>query len=506
VAPTGNTIAVPAGGDFQAALNLAQPGDVISLQAGATFVGPFTLPSKSGTGWIIVRTSAPDSSLPPLGTRIGPSYRSVMPKLVVSSGAVITTAAGAHHFRFIGIEITPAANTFLYNLVLFGQGSVLSDLSHDIIFDRCYLHGDPSKGTRRGIALNARNVAVIDSYLADFKEVGADSQAIAGWNGPGPFKIVNNYLEAAGENVMFGGADPAIPNLVPADIEIRRNHFFKPLSWKANDPSYAGTPWTIKNLFELKNARRVLVDGNIFEHSWLQAQTGWAMILKSSNSDNTAPWSVTEDVTITNNIIRHAANGINIAADNGVYPSDTTKRILIRNNLLDDIGGAVWGSSTGILLQVLSGSAGVADVTFEHNTAFQTGSVIMADGPTPNTDFIFRNNIVPHNTYGIFGSGVGVGNAALNTYFPGAIVEKNIFAGGNAVRYASLYPPDNFFLGSLDEVGFVDLVGGDYRLAAHSPYKHASTNSKHLGAHLGLLPTAMSHGSPFIETPTGGRK
>ena len=54
-------------------------------------------------------------------------------------------------------------------------------------------------------------LAVVDSHLADFKEEGADSQAIAGWSGPGPFKIANNYLEAAGENVMFGGADPDHP-------------------------------------------------------------------------------------------------------------------------------------------------------------------------------------------------------------------------------------------------------------------------------------------------------
>src|SRR5919109_1173848 len=70
VAPTGNTIAVAAGGDLQAALDAAQPGDVITLQAGATFTGPFTLPKKSGSGWIVIRTSAPDAQLPPPGTRI----------------------------------------------------------------------------------------------------------------------------------------------------------------------------------------------------------------------------------------------------------------------------------------------------------------------------------------------------------------------------------------------------------------------------------------------------
>jgi len=76
VSPSGRTIAVPAGGDFQAALKTAQPGDVITLAAGATFTGNFTLPQKSGTEWIIIRTSAPDSSLPSPGTRVDPSYSS----------------------------------------------------------------------------------------------------------------------------------------------------------------------------------------------------------------------------------------------------------------------------------------------------------------------------------------------------------------------------------------------------------------------------------------------
>src|SRR6185369_1211672 len=51
--PTGgSTIAVNAGGDFQAALDAANPGDVIVLEAGATFSGNFGLPNKAATGWI----------------------------------------------------------------------------------------------------------------------------------------------------------------------------------------------------------------------------------------------------------------------------------------------------------------------------------------------------------------------------------------------------------------------------------------------------------------------
>src|SRR5438309_8949403 len=72
--PTGGTVrTVNAGGDLQAAINAARPGDVITLQPGATFSGNYTLPNKSGTGWIIVRTSAADASLPPPGTRITPA-------------------------------------------------------------------------------------------------------------------------------------------------------------------------------------------------------------------------------------------------------------------------------------------------------------------------------------------------------------------------------------------------------------------------------------------------
>ena len=184
-----------------------------------------------------------------------------MPKLVSASGSVIVADPGAHHFRLVGLEIAPTSGTFLRSLVDLGsEAADLAAVPHDIVIDRCYLHGDPRRGARRGVALNSRHTAIVDSYFADFKEVGADSQAIAGWNGPGPFRIANNYLEAAGENVMFGGADPKIAELVPADIEIVGNHFAKPLRWKAVDPQFEGTAWTVKNLFELKNARRVLVE------------------------------------------------------------------------------------------------------------------------------------------------------------------------------------------------------------------------------------------------------
>ncbi len=479
-----------AGDNLQHALNAARPGSIIALRPGAIFRGPFTLREKHGDNekredeWITIRTSLPDGVFPPPGIRVGPAQASLMPIIESSSASAIMTAEGAHHYRFIGVEIRPSPGAFLYNLVTLGTNeNSVEDLPHHIVFERCYLHGDPKVGGRRGIALNSRYTAVVDSYLADFKEQGADSQALAGWNGLGPFTIVNNYLEGAGENLLFGGADPSLKNLVPSDIEIRRNHFAKPLSWRLGDPSYAGTHWTVKNLFELKNARRVLIDGNIFENNWGDAQNGFAILFTVRNQDGGAPWSTVEDVTFTNNIVRHTGSAVNILGRDNNHPSQQTKRVLIRDNVFDDVTGAKWDGA-GRLFQLLIGTA---DVVIDHNTAFHTGDVITAEGQA-HSGFVYTNNLTPHNQYGVGGANT-YGNPLLTlaTYFPGAKFLKNILIGGPA----KLYPPDNFFPAIADDVGFVDLAGGNYRLAPGSPYKAAGTDGKDIGADIDAIEAAM---------------
>jgi hypothetical protein len=495
-APTGRTIAVAAGGDFQAALNTAQPGDVITLQAGATFPGPFTLPNKSGSGWITVRSSAPDSALPAPGTRIDPSYSSAMPKVVVPQlvndyPPALQTAAGAHHFRFIGVELTAAPSMYTYTLVQLGwYETVASDLPHDIIIDRCYIHADPTAGARRGVAMNGNSLALIDSYVSDFKEVGADSQGVFAFNGYGPLKIVNNYIEAAGENLLFGGATPRIANLLPADAEIRQNYFFKPYTWKQDDPSYSGVQYNVKNLLELKMGQRILVDGNIFEHSWPAAQQGWAVLFTPRTESGTAPWVVVQDVTFSNNAIRDVAMGFDISGVDGTDPTPRTARIAIRNNLFDGVNGSSYGPGHWLVF-----AAGMTDLAVEHNTVLHNGNITSVDG-IPTTGFVFQNNLMPHNAYGV-SSPKGVGDATLANYFPSAAFHKNAMAGpwptagGATVSMYSAHP-DTFFPASLDTVGFVDLSGHNYRLSPSSPYKNAATDGKDLGVDYDLLTLAVT--------------
>src|SRR5437867_704029 len=398
VEPSGRAIAVPSGGDLQAALDSARPGDVVTLEPGAVYRGPFTLPKKSGSGWIVVRTGG-DARAATALPRIDPGQAPKLAKLVAASGSVVKTAPGAHHYRLSGLEIRPT--------------------------------------------------------------------------------------EGAGVNVMFGGVDPSIRDLVPSDIEILRNHVAKPLAWKADAPSYAGTPWTVKNLFELKNARRVRVEGNLFEHSWVQAQIGFAIVLTVRNQDGRAPWSVVEDVTFANNVTRGATSGVNIHGRDNNHPSQPTRRIAIRNNLFADIGGPHWGGE-GRLFQIVDGTS---SVVIEHNTALHIGTIITAEA-APHRGFVFTDNIVAHNTYGITGTGVGIGTQALDALFPGAVVRRNVIVGGSSAQY----PRDNFFVRSWAQVKFEDLAQGRVRLTDASPFRRAGLDGTDVGVDASALTQTIRPG------------
>ena len=476
----GSTHLVSTSVELQNALTSAEPGDTIVLRSGV-YTGPFRLPRKNGARWIEIRGPG-GAGFPARGTRIRSNAFASLPKLVSKSRSVLVADPGAHHYRLIGLEISPAPGTFLFNVIDLGsEVNRVEDLPQHIVIERSYIHGDTARGSRRGVALNGAHITIVDSHLSDFKEEGADSQAICGWNGPGPFRIENNYIEAAGENIMFGGADPEIPNLVPSDILVLRNYFSKPLAWREGHPEYAGTPWTVKNLFELKNARRVLIRDNFFEHNWTHAQNGMAILFTPRSEDGRVPWATVEDVTFENNIVRAVGGGISVLGRDDARPSQLTRRLIIRNNLFFDVGGE-WGDGR---LFIFVG--GAAQVTIDHNTALQSGQIVVAEGD-PHPAFTFQNNIAPHNEFGVIGSGEGPGRPALDRFFPGVTFRRNVLPGGDR----NAYPPDNFFPARLADVGFVGLSGLDLRLAPSSQFRGRATDGADPGVNVGALRLAWT--------------
>lgn len=452
-----STIVVSAGEDLQDALNRAEPGDVVRLEAGATFTGSFQLPAKSGTAPITVRSSTDDRSLPGASQRIGPGHAKLMATIRASGdGPALRTAAGASHWRIVAVRIQGTGGS---DLVLLGDGSsaqhTYDAVPQDLVLDRVLVQGDPSRGQKRGIALNSGDTTIKNSYISDIKAAGQETQAIAGWNGPGPYLIENNYIEAAGINVLFGGAGPSIGSLVPSDITVRRNQFTKNLDWR-------NTSWTVKNLFELKNARRVLIEGNTFENNWSAAQAGYAILFTVRNQGNVAPWSTVEHVTFQNNRVKGVAAAINVLGYDTEARSDQARGILIRNNLFDEVDHRKWGGN-GTFLQL---GDEPADVVVERNTILQSGNVITVYGgsttsPRQIHGLRFVKNIAFHNSFGIFGNAAGTGNSAIARYFPDAEIVGNVLAGGQSRQY----PAGNFFPTVAELTAhFVNYQAGDYRL------------------------------------------
>ena len=607
--------------NFQAALDAALPGDTILLRAGETFVGNFVLPTKADTTGpsILIRSDAPDSSLPSADTRLVPqgfaggnTALGSLARLRGTGGIwkttpVLQTAPGAHHYRIQFLDIDGVAQEGWETIVEFGHNgpeqNTLDQIPYQVVLDRVFVHGHPVKGQKRCLSLNGRDLEVRNSYIAGCASFAVDSQAIAGFNGPGPIRIINNYLEASTENVMFGGADPRIQGLVPADIEIRRNLFSKPISWRdpilrapgapsvsvsagagslqpgtqyfrivavlqsggetgvsapsaeravsigaANSaavltwqavpgadryrvyagtwsggqnryvetadnnstfiyrgggeiggvPPAEGTRWNVKNLLELKNAQRVVIDGNVFEQLWPANQSGYAILFTPRNDDGRAPWVVVRDVQFSNNIVRHVSGGINILGRDDIHGSEQTGRITIRNNLAFDLS-AQWGGASHFLL--MTGSP--FDVKVDHNTVSHEGMFVLIDAGA-SSGFEFTNNVGPHNQYGVFGSGAGSGVGALAAYFPDAVFTRNALGGGPA----SLYPPGNFFPDlSTFLAQFVNAAAQDFRLTPTSTFRLAGTDGKDLGVDFNALNAAQGNAGTndgSADVPVGG--
>ncbi len=480
----GGQIYLRAGQDLQAALRKAKFGDTIILEAGATFIGPVVLPFKTGVAgdYITVRT-ADLGGISNEGERIRPSaHARAMPKIIAPRDkAALVTEPGAHHYRFVGVEFTTTNAGYVYNVIDLGSSDYksYSESPHHLIFDRCYVHSTGLNRARRGFALNSAQTSVLNSHISGFAGARDETQAIAGWNGPGPFHIINNYLEGAGEVMMFGGADPSIPGLVPSDIEIRRNHFRKPKEWLGRA--------AIKGTFELKNARRVLVEGNWIESEILTT----AIVLTVRNQSGKAPWSTLEDVEIRNNVVSHADGGVNFLGSDNDHPSQEAKSIRIANNLFIDIV-AKHSGSIPYFLQTNGGRL----LTVEHNTVQQAGNVITGYG-SPTKNFTFRDNIVQFNQYGIVCGADGTECGRQNIFcncFPGGVFRGNIFADNLGVaaseRLEQKYPAGNYFVPSLQRIGFKDDGGGEWSLSTNSKVSNKSTDGKSPGADVAAIRAA----------------
>jgi len=481
VSSTNRNVVVKPSDNLQDAINAAKFGDTIILEAGKTYRGPVILPFKQGTGeeYVTIRTSDL-AGIPSEGERIDPvRHQNALPKIVSPNQQVaVGTAPRAHHFRFIGIEFSPASDAkYVYNVIDLGASDYtsLDQFPHHLVFDRCYVHSTGLNKARRGFALNSAETSVINSYVSGFAGAGDETQAVAGWNGPGPFHIINNFLEAGSEIVFFGGTDPSIRDLVPSDIEIKRNYLHRPASWNGSA--------LIKGTLELKNAKRTVIEGNHIESEILTT----AFVITVRNQYGKAPWSTIEDLEIKNNVVRHASNAVNFMGSDNEHPSQEAKRIRITNNLFLDITPDD-PHNNAYFLQTNGGES----VAVEHNTVQQEGNLVTSFN-RPTLGFSFRNNVVMFNLYGIVCEIPGTACPRENFFcgcFPGGSLKGNLIVDnlGSAQRDGVLPRYQlNLFTTSMERVGFVNSQQGNYRLAEGSRYRSKGADGRDPGVDMADL-------------------
>ncbi len=538
----GKQIHVAANADLTAAIDHAKCGDTLLLPAGASFQVK-ELPSKKcdDQHYITVRTDTPDSKLPPESTRISPAWAGVAslpgrPPFAQPSGGpakllatlVARRPAGTpvgDHIRFIGIEWTTSADDDIGRMVTAEHGD-------HVIFDRNWFHPAEGKEVGHGVGMieGAHMVAVINSYISGLNCIArtgkcTDATGVGGGKGDeqiSTLKIYNNFIESAGENILFGGS---AASQVPTDIEIRRNHLFRPMLWKEGQPGYtpaaSGQAFIVKNNFELKSAIRVLFEANLLENTWGGfSQTGFSIVLTPRNQQGQCPVCRLNDVTIRFNRIRNVAGVLQIAnagaktADaqgggTGAFPADGG-RYSIHDIFADDLHDKDYKGG-GTFLILVSWKPPVHDIEIDHVTAFGPGRLLSVQ----NSEAKLANFTITNSVFAV-GDRRPIASAGGG---PESCAGKNQALGGEAVVTACFdpykfeknlivselgsFPKGNFIVGSPEAAGIRDLkgvIGKDPRLchakgpgcSKASPGAGAASDGRDVGADIDAVEAAIA--------------
>jgi len=535
----GKQTRVGANADLQGAVESSKCGDTLLLAAGASYEVK-DLPAKKcdDQHYITIRTDTPDSKLPAEGSRVSPAWAGVAslpgrPAYAQPAGGAAKQLATllikkppalGDHYRFIGLEWVSDPESKVWALAT-------TEGADHIIFDRNWFHPAAGAEVGKGILLfhSTRYVAVINSYFSGFYCVArsgacTDASALGGGNGELPIntlKIYNNFIEASGENILFGGAGSEVN---PTDIEIRRNHLFKPMTWKEGEPGYApaggGNPVIVKNNFELKSGIRVLFEGNLLENSWGGfTQTGYSILLTPKSQGDRCPKCMVTDVTIRYNRIRNVAGVIQMANGFSKAGGSTADggRYSIHDLLADSIHDHDW-KGQGTFAIIVSRAPVLHDVAFDHVTAFVSGPIFyvgdhLEEGERAEKimNFSVTNSLfMGGDRRPAFASiGGGQANCAANAQRAGAAAvldacfvnyrfEKNMIIGDKGG-----WPKGTISVSSPKAAGIRDLQNGvskDARLchagmagcSQASPGALAGTDGKDIGADVEAIEAAIA--------------
>jgi len=302
----------------------------------------------------------------------------------------------------------------------------------------CNFFGHP-KGQHRGIRVDSENVIISRTNVLDIK-YDSDAQAIFGRSGTKNLLVEDSYLEAAGENILFGGDRAGSVDKIPTKIRIRRCTLSKPLTWR-------GMPnVSVKTLFELKNAIDVLLEHCHLQNCWKQQQVGYGIVLSPRNQYGDEPWSIVKKVKIQYNLCRYMAGGINLLGKDNEAVSERMHDVQLKYNDFQYLSDEQFGPDNGrqILLNGVD-NFGVIGNKFAGDTL---NSFLDLYGD-PSHKFYAYYNYFQEGYYGIHGQDTDLGSPSLQAYCPGYVWHDNTVVKWNNGRFIS-YPIGTNVVGNFE--------------------------------------------------------
>jgi len=364
--PVGNTLNLTPADNVQNALDsLSVTGGVINLAEGTYPVAPILKFKNKLVAFNGVTDDRSKVTL--IGFKAGPNTGNV----------------SFHNLSFV----TPISNSHVELGLDRGGMKTVEEIPVGFTFTEVDFIGP----ARRAISANCAFLLVDKCNARNYRVIGQDSQAIIGWNGSRNHVIRNSVLEAAGENIMYGGSDAALEEMYPRDVLIEDCTLTKLESWKTEN-------YNMKAIFETKNIigltfRRNHLNGN-WKQAWGQAP---AIVLKSANQENSNPNARTENAIIEANIVENVGTYfLIIGKDDGPNLSGVMKNVVIRNNICQSMNSEPDGRAFSL-------EGGPIDLWVDHNTFFDNRhSAIEFMGLVPSVNCKYTNNIALHGKYGIW--------------------------------------------------------------------------------------------------------
>lgn len=487
--------------DTQLAAAAAADGNLnhlVSVPPG-TYNGNFVLYNKTGanptgTGWIVVKSSG---TLPANNVRATSSDAAQMALITCtptgSGQRPLSTENNTHHYYLCGLEVTPQQGSAKLS-GLINLGTPLVDQTgiepHDIVIDRCYVHGlTTGNYTRIGIALHSKDTAIINSTLGPFLDADAftETKSMYGVNGTGGYLISNNDIFAAGQSLLFGGGDPLTTGKNPSDITITRNKFRK-------DPTWYGAGYAVKNHVEFKIGKRVLIEGNKFQYCWSEpvggnTQNGQALNIQTKDQDGTATWSETGNICVRWNDFQDVCQLLTLSARSPTNFGVALHNVEIHDNRAYNIG--LFSGHSGAGFTGIVASAGPSNTDSFDSIAFRRNTILINDSSVvsftfdnstqssngQNTNFIFDDNIITFASQGFKAIGASEGSPSISKVWTTTDVRGNVWIGSTN---GATYPAGNTTVALESSMNF----NADKSLGAGSPGLTSSISGGLSGANI----------------------